>query len=137
MKKIVLALIIVFLAFGVSAFIRLTPPNTSDFEDIDDEYDDSDIKRSGSIKEVNLIILSTLARHKSASDCWVAYDNKVYDLTSWLPVHPGSAAAIIPYCGTSKEFTNAFTQKHGTSKVSMLMKMGALIGDFEIQGELQ
>ena len=76
-----------------------------------------------------------LSMHDTQADCWVAYDGKVYDITSWLPIHPGSAAAIAPYCGTSEEFTNAFTAKHGTSKVSKLMDVGTFMGDFEIVGK--
>ena len=74
--------------------------------------------------------ISDLAKHNKLSDCWIGYDGKVYDITSFLPNHPGSAAAISPYCGTSEEFTNAFTKKHGTKKV------GVLIGDFQIQGKI-
>jgi len=75
------------------------------------------------------ITLSVLATHDSKSDCWIAYDGKVYDITKFLPVHPGSSAAIEPYCGTAEEFENAFTKKHGTSKISMLQKQGELQGD--------
>ncbi len=58
--------------------------------------------------------------HNTASDCWVAYDNKVYDITAFLPNHPGGAGQISPYCGTSGAFDTAFTNKHGTSKVPVL-----------------
>lgn len=61
-----------------------------------------------------------LSLHNTQGDCWVGYDSKVYDLTSWLPIHPGSAAAIAPYCGTYEEFQSAFTQQHRHSKVNML-----------------
>jgi len=57
-------------------------------------------------------------------------------VTSFLPRHPGSAGAISPFCGTSEEFAKAFTKQHGTSKVSNLMKVGTLIGDFDIVGKI-
>lgn len=79
---------------------------------------------------------TTLASHNSQSDCWISYKGKVYDVTAFLPKHAGSAQAIIPYCGTSSEFEEAFTQKHGTSKASMLMKVGVLMGDFQNVGSL-
>ena len=38
--------------------------------------------------------------------------------------------------GSADEFKNAFERKHGTSKVSLLMKVGTFIGDFDVMGSL-
>jgi len=144
MKKIVIAVLIIFLAIGVFSFVRFSTPNALSILELDEENEDgdNDLEKSSSpmisleISSSSLKGLSALSVHSSQSDCWIGYNGKVYDITSWLPVHPGSAAAILPYCGTSKEFTDAFTKKHGTSKVSKLMKVGILIGDFEIKGNV-
>ena len=88
------------------------------------------------INNPNFIAINELNKHKNMEDCWVAYKGKVYDVTDWLPKHPGSAGAILPYCGTAKEFEDAFTKKHGTTKAGLLMKIGVLMGDFETQGNL-
>lgn len=77
------------------------------------------------------ISLSALAVHNSQSDCWIAYNNKVYDITKFLPIHPGGANRIIPYCGTASEFEQAFTRKHGTSQVGKLMQQGIYEGDLQ------
>lgn len=69
-----------------------------------------------------------LAKHNIQTDCWVAYKDVVYDITSWLPRHPGSAAAIAPYCGTVEAFTAAFSKKHGTAKDAFLPKVGTTEG---------
>ncbi|MEK6909371.1 MAG: cytochrome b5-like heme/steroid binding domain-containing protein [Nanoarchaeota archaeon] len=122
MKRIFLAIIIVIFGIIVTSFIRLSVPQSSVVLD--------------SNSQDEAISLVTLSEHNIESDCWVGYDGKVYDVTSFLSMHPGSAEAIIPYCGTYDEFTEAFTKKHGTSKVSNLMRVGTLIGDFEIQGEI-
>ena len=118
MKKIAVALLVVLLAIGVTAFIRLSSTGNVD---------------SGSSNE---IAFEDLVKHNSDVDCWVGYNGNVYDVTSWLPNHPGSAGAISPYCGTYEEFTQAFTNKHGTTQVSMLMKVGTIMGDFEIKGSV-
>jgi len=151
MKKIILAVLIVFLAVGVSAFIRLSTPNKQiipnfnddsgddDDDDSDEDNDDDNSKIIGSSTletKGSLVSLSILAEHNNQNDCWVSYNGKVYDLTSWLPNHPGSAGAISPYCGTSEEFSKAFTKQHKTSKVQMLMDVATLIGDFEIKGNI-
>ncbi|MBI2102653.1 hypothetical protein HYT55_02345 [Candidatus Woesearchaeota archaeon] len=78
-----------------------------------------------------------LQKHNTMSDCWVGYQQKVYDITTWLPKHPGSAKAILPYCGTAAEFEQAFTKKHGKSKVSLFMRVAVFMGDFSPQGDLQ
>ena len=83
------------------------------------------------------VTLSELAQHNSMESCWVGYQNKVYDVTSYLPKHPGTAQRILSNCGTAKEFEQAFTKKHGTSKVELLMKVGVFIGDFVPQGDLE
>ncbi len=80
------------------------------------------------------IIKSELSTHTTINDCWVGYKGRVYDITNFLPKHPGTAQAILPYCGTAKAFEDAFTKKHGTSKANLLMKVGVFIGDFSIKG---
>ena len=74
------------------------------------------------------ISLAELAMHNSRSDCWIAFEGQVYDITTFLPNHPGSAAVIIPYCGTSSEFESAFNSQHGLSKVSKLKSEGIVMG---------
>jgi cytochrome b involved in lipid metabolism len=68
------------------------------------------------------ITLAQLAEHDKKTDCWVGYNRSAYDLTSWLPKHPGSSAAIEPYCGTAAEFEAAFKGQHGTSQVKTLLR---------------
>lgn len=76
----------------------------------------------------NVISRTELAKHSAQSDCWVGYKGVVYDITSWLPRHPGSASAIAPYCGKAEEFATAFNRQHGTSKDSRLQKEGTVEG---------
>jgi cytochrome b involved in lipid metabolism len=77
----------------------------------------------------SLITSAELSSHNAKIDCWVAYKGSVYDITSWLPVHPGGAGAIAPYCGTSAAFENAFTAQHGTSKAMLLEEVGIYKGE--------
>ena len=77
------------------------------------------------------ISLAVLAEHNTKEDCWIAYQGKVYDLTSWLPDHPGSADAIAPFCGTAEEFEKAFEGQHGTSQVERLTQEGIYKGELQ------
>jgi cytochrome b involved in lipid metabolism len=74
------------------------------------------------------ITLEELATHTGEEDCWVGYEGKVYDVSSFLPKHPGGVGAIYPFCGTSSDFTAAFEGKHGMTKVEFLQKL-PLMGD--------
>ena len=74
------------------------------------------------------IILSELSQHDSIDDCWVSFEGKIYDLTKWLPLHPGGKEAILKYCGTSADFEKAFTEEHGRTKVYLLRQISAYKG---------
>lgn len=49
-----------------------------------------------------------VALHASVNDCYMIVNTNVYDLTSYLPDHPGD---ISMYCGT--DGTIAFTTRNG------------------------
>ncbi len=67
--------------------------------------------------------LSEIAKHNTAADCWLIINNKVYNVTGYLSIHPGGTGTITPYCG--KEATQAFNTKdigkpHSTSANNLL-----------------
>lgn len=80
---------------------------------------------------VSGVTASELALHNSKADCWVVYKNEVYDVTKYLPKHPGGTLAISKHCGTLN-FEKAFKGQHGTSKEKTLasnsINMGAYVG---------
>lgn len=49
--------------------------------------------------------LDDIAKHAEAGDCWTAVDGKVYDITSFVPDHPGGEE-IAKACG--KDGTSLF-----------------------------
>ncbi len=81
--------------------------------------------------QVATVSQSELASHNKENDCWIAYQGGVYDVTDYVPIHPGGAAQIVPLCGTSGKFEDAFTTQHGTSKVNILEKQGVYKGKLE------
>ena len=40
-----------------------------------------------------------VAQHNKSTDCWVVLHGQVYDVTKWLPRHPGGARIILHYAG--------------------------------------
>jgi cytochrome b involved in lipid metabolism len=69
------------------------------------------------------ITRASLAKHSVATDCWVAFEGSVYDVTAFIPKHPGGADSITGTCGMAEEFESAFIAQHGRSKVRMMMKV--------------
>lgn len=52
-----------------------------------------------------------VARHASSGDCWFVYNASVYNVSTYLILHPGGAGEITPYCG--KDATIAMNTKAG------------------------
>ncbi len=55
--------------------------------------------------------MALVNQHNTAEDCWLLINDKVYDVTSYLRLHPGGRAIIIPFCG--KDATQAFNTQAG------------------------
>jgi cytochrome b involved in lipid metabolism len=127
-RNIYVAILLFAFAIALVSFLRLSASlNNLDTTDLSSE----DIPSSS-----GKITLDSLSEHNSLQDCWVAYDGKVYDITSFLPKHPGLVVTIIPFCGMIDDFKNAFEGKHETNQVANLMRVGTLMGDFDILGEI-
>ncbi len=78
--------------------------------------------------------LTDVAKHASASDCWVVVSGSVYDVTDFIPRHPGGSDKIVPLCGM--DATTAFTTREGMgphpSRATTTLNeyfVGGLLGD--------
>ncbi len=56
--------------------------------------------------------MSTVRKHHTASSCWTVVGSYVYNVTKWIPKHPGGKSRIIAMCG--KKATTKFRAEHGT-----------------------
>jgi len=83
------------------------------------------------VDEDDSVTLAELADHSAASDCWVAYQGEVFDVTEYLGTHPGGEKTISDHCGTERDFSDAFEGRHALSEVDKLMEMGIFIGLLE------
>ena len=54
--------------------------------------------------------LEEVAKHNSVDDCWVVIDGKIYDVTSFLPEHPGGKKVVVGQSG--KDASQKFHALH-------------------------
>jgi cytochrome b involved in lipid metabolism len=57
-----------------------------------------------------------VATHNTQGNCWLIINNNVYDVTQYIPYHPGGVSRITTYCG--KEASTAFNTRGGGSSHS-------------------
>lgn len=74
------------------------------------------------------ISLSTISSHNSRASCWSAINGSVYDLTSWVPNHPGGEQTILSLCG--KDGSAGYNGQHGSSSRPAGILAGFKIGTF-------
>ena len=61
--------------------------------------------------QVKTFTIAEVATHADLTSCYSIINGSVYDLTSWIPKHPGGERAIKSICG--KDGTDGFNGKHG------------------------
>lgn len=72
------------------------------------------------VEKPRYLSAAIVAEHATRSDCWIIVDGKVYDVTQYIPFHPGGEGTIISNCGT--DATVAFTTKGGSGSHSASAK---------------
>lgn len=74
------------------------------------------------------ITMAEVRTHADASSCYSVIDGAVYDLTAYIPKHPGGKGEILAICGT--DGSSAFSGQHeGESKPERILasyKIGLL-----------
>jgi len=76
---------------------------------------------------------SKITEHNNPNDCWLALHGKVYDLTDYAPLHPGSPELITTHCGT--DATVAFDTEHPLSYLPIVDQY--LIGTWTEDGVVE
>lgn len=71
--------------------------------------------------------LEELAKHNTASDCWIGIEGKVYNVTDFIGQHPGGQAILF---GCGKDATAVFNKRANGTPHSEDAR--ALLPQFEI-----
>ena len=70
-----------------------------------------------------------VAKHGSRDDCYVILYNKVYDLTEFIPHHPGGAQVIIKHAG--KDATSIFDPVHQAGTIEKFLPPEKFLGEVD------
>ena len=70
--------------------------------------------------------LDEIAKHNIEKDCWVIIRDKVYDLTKFLPDHPGGKKAIMLFAG--KDATEEFDMLHPPNVLTKYLFPDVVLG---------
>ncbi|CAG8434507.1 673_t:CDS:1 [Scutellospora calospora] len=78
---------------------------------------------------MTLISAKEVAKHNTRQDCWVIIHGKVYDVTKFLPEHPGGVKVILDQAG--KDATAAFDPIHPQDIIKMYLPPEAFLGEID------
>jgi hypothetical protein len=70
--------------------------------------------------------MGDVKKRNTSTECWTVIDEKIYDLTKWIPAHRGGEQSILSLCGN--DGTSAFKDQHGGSSTPASALLNYLIG---------
>lgn len=115
MKKSTLAIVIAIISVGVLAgiyFFTQDEPETSTTPAISTTSTQTTESSDQSNSKASSYTAAQVAKHSSKDDCWTIINGNVYDITAYIPRHPGGQDEILEACGT--DGTTLFTQRKTT-----------------------
>ena len=71
-----------------------------------------------------------IGEHNSKDDCWVIIHGKAYDVTEFLPEHPGGPKIILKYAG--KDATEEFEPIHPPDTLDKYLAKDKHLGDVDM-----
>ncbi|KAI3402151.1 hypothetical protein diail_80 [Diaporthe ilicicola] len=71
-----------------------------------------------------------VAKHSTKKDCWVVVHGKAYDVTEFLPEHPGGMKIILKYAG--KDATEEFEPIHPPDTLDKYLDKSKHLGDVDM-----
>jgi len=83
---------------------------------------------SSEANKIKKFTIEEVKKHHTFKDCWIIIDNKVYNVTDFVPTHPGGDDIILENAGAiaTEEF-----EKIGHSESAYELLSTFYIGDLE------
>lgn len=111
MNKIIIAVIIALIG-GIVGYFVLTGGDSAEDDQSQSglSQNDSRTTTQGETASPNTrYTLEDVAQRNNVDECWTVIDGAVYDITEYIPNHPGGASAISLACGA--DGTRLFTER--------------------------
>lgn len=70
-------------------------------------------------KKLKIYSMNTVKKHNKVNDAWVVYDNEVFDITNWIPNHPGGK---VIEKGMGKDITEMFDSVGHSQNAKIIMQ---------------
>jgi cytochrome b involved in lipid metabolism len=115
---VVVVLALVFAVYKVSSKQSVNNQNTT--------VNGNNVVRQKDKNGFDIFSQSDIAKHSNKDSCWMSIDGSVYDVTVFIPTHPGGKA-ILNGCG--KDASEMF---HSVSAHSVGNQMANLLAKFKI-----
>ena len=78
-------------------------------------------------RATDMRLLAIVAKHNTAESCWVILYGKVYDVTEFLPSHPGGKKIILKLAG--KDATDEYDPVHPPGTLEENLKPEDVLGE--------
>ncbi|KAF2732664.1 cytochrome b2 [Polyplosphaeria fusca] len=75
-----------------------------------------------------------LKLHNRPEDCWIAIEEKVWDVTDFLSLHPGGSDVILNYAG--RDATSAYNEVHAPGMLEETLAADKFIGDLLLSSDM-
>jgi L-lactate dehydrogenase (cytochrome) len=89
-------------------------------------------KREGKEIEVMKLTAAEVTKHSTSDSCWVVIHGQVYDVTDFLPNHPGGAAVILRFGG--HDATDEYDPVHPPGTIEKELPADKCLGELEGSG---
>ena len=88
-------------------------------------------ENDSNIKSKNSISLDEFIKHNSKDDCWVLINNKIYDVTDFIPNHPGGVMPLISHGGY--DATMIYEKLHPKGTIEKFLSDDKFIGELKLK----
>lgn len=107
-------IIALLLGIGLGYFLYTTSNNESSVVTSVDPTGtvSGEVKKPEEAKEQG-VTMEELAKHSTKEDCWLLISGTVYDVSKFIPMHPGKEKILL---GCGKDATELFETKAGSGK---------------------
>ena len=81
----------------------------------------ANLKTSGQLKQAELkrYTLEEIKVHDNKNDCWMDYNGKIYNVTAYLPFHPGGSGQLMR--GAGKDASELIKSYHSWVNVDIIL----------------